>query len=763
MNGKLKEAASHGTIALLYAAGLTLTLFHALGLTSRIGMALPLAAAVVAMMAACSLKRWTSIALAAAGSVGAAVWLLTGGVSVVIETLRGVTLHLSGLTTALPLLAGEAGTLIALLIAVASYLLTFRAAGPYPAMTVLLMALLLLWLGNQAGLLIWLLPSVAAVMTLMAVSAHAGLSLRRVLPMMLAATLAAALAIPTGGVTIGPLKDAADTLRQKIFDYFFFTEPRDVFTLAVEGYYPQGQGQLGGPANPTDRQVMAVVTPRRTYLRGAIKNEYTGRAWLDTTGGRRYLWSGLRWQSIRAETFDMALPQGALNTESSLLQTHTVSVRMLTDSMSSLFLPQRVRRLSPGGDLVPYFNVGSEVFVTRNLQAGDTWSVEAPLTLAGDTGLDIFINACAQVEDPRYESIRATYTALPDHLQQELYDLARRAAGDADTPYAVALALQNYLSRSFRYTLDAAPQPTELDFVTNFLLQTKEGYCTHFASAMTVLCRMMGLPARYVEGYVAVPDAAGRAVVTGLDGHAWTEVYFSGFGWLTFDATPRAGGTVSGEGESSGDTPPEEENTPEPTEEPTTETEEQPTIAPPEATPTPEPEAEDAPQDTPSPAPEPSAEPESPPQEPSGGPNLTWLWLLLLLLLLIAALTARLLTTRPAWLARRARDEEARWMVWTQALYDALRAMKLPRLPNESPMAYMARLDAASALPVKLYGLGQGEAMKFYGRATPQAEATEAVREAYAQIAAAMRPGQKLRMTLRRAFLPKKKLDFTRA
>ena len=48
------------------------------------------------------------------------------------------------------------------------------------------------------------------------------------------------------------------------------------------------------------------------------------------------------------------------------------------------------------------------------------------------------------------------------------------------------------------------------------------------------MCRMIGLPARYVEGYLATPDENGTAYVTGLQAHAWTEVYFSGFGWLTF-------------------------------------------------------------------------------------------------------------------------------------------------------------------------------------------------------------------------------------
>lgn len=86
-------------------------------------------------------------------------------------------------------------------------------------------------------------------------------------------------------MTSPALQKTAQDIRQRIFDYFFFTEPRNVFTLANEGYYPQGMTQLGGPAEPTDHPVMQVRTPRRVLLRGAVMNEYTGRIWRNTTAG----------------------------------------------------------------------------------------------------------------------------------------------------------------------------------------------------------------------------------------------------------------------------------------------------------------------------------------------------------------------------------------------------------------------------------------------------------------------------------------------
>lgn len=147
------------------------------------------------------------------------------------------------------------------------------------------------------------------------------------------------------------------------------------------------------------------------------------------------------------------------------------------------------------------------------------------------------------MNDPNYQQVKRTYTALPSHLQQQVYELARNAAGTG-SDYDRAMNIMNWLRQNCTYTMDVAQPDSRVDFVSSFLLTTREGYCTYFATAMTVMCRMVGIPARYVEGFLADPDANGQAWVTGMQGHAWTEVYLSGFGWLTFDATPQS--SVSG-------------------------------------------------------------------------------------------------------------------------------------------------------------------------------------------------------------------------
>ena len=750
----MREILRHGILAFLLGLGLLLSMLGSVGLLGEGFFAAAVLLGLTAALSLCSGRRFTHLILCAALSGMAAAWLfLLGGMGTLTEILRAVTLHFSGLKTAIPMVGRETALLLAVPVALCSYAVTSRGVGAYPALAVTVLPAVLLWLTDQPSLLPWLAPSVLAVIALAATANQETPALRRVLPLALVITLGAFLLSPADGVTIQPLKDAADRLRTQILDRFMFTAPRNVFTLASEGYYPQGQNQLGGTATPTDHPVMLVKTPRRTYLRGSVKNEYTGRMWVDTLAGRRYLWTSRQWQNKRTETFDMALPEGALGEDSGLMASAQVSVQLLDSNASSLFVPQRVRILNPGGELIPHFNTGSEIFVTRDLEAGDTYTVTAPLMTAGDAGLSTLIAACEKSADPHYAQIMQDYTALPAHLQTQLYDLAREICAGTESAYDRAFAIQNYLSRNFRYTLEVEPQPENIDFVSSFLLKTREGYCTYFASAMTVLCRMAGLPARYVEGYLAEPDENGHAYVTGLNAHAWTEVYFSGFGWLTFDATPA---------QSRASTPPEDQLPPE-----EQKPEEQPTSEPEQSTPTPEPQ--DAPPE-PVPTPEDQPTPESeneppqedePNQEPEIPRHLAWLWWLLALLLVLAAAAARIFLTQPRRMAARARDEMGRWSVWVQALHDELRVMGLPRQKNESPIAYMKRLDTLSRIHAELTPVGECMALVFYGHLTPEPEETDMAREAFDALLHGMTRPQRLRLTLLRAFTPEKKRRFT--
>jgi transglutaminase-like putative cysteine protease len=126
-----------------------------------------------------------------------------------------------------------------------------------------------------------------------------------------------------------------------------------------------------------------------------------------------------------------------------------------------------------------------------------------------------------------------------------LYVLAVRVAGGARSPYAAAVALERWFRVGGGFLYDQHPPQTPgvpplVDFVTH----THEGYCQHFAGAMALMLRYLGIPSRVAAGFTSgVYDRKhGEWVVSDRDAHAWVEVWFRGWGWLPFDPTPGRSG-----------------------------------------------------------------------------------------------------------------------------------------------------------------------------------------------------------------------------
>ena len=109
---------------------------------------------------------------------------------------------------------------------------------------------------------------------------------------------------------------------------------------------------------------------------------------------------------------------------------------------------------------------------------------------------------------------------MPENVKATAY----RVVGEESSPYRQAVLLQEYLQNGeFRYTLTPGSVPRNRDFV-DYFLETKQGYCTYFASAMTVMARTLGIPARLVSGYgLQYRDENGDWVALQKNAHAWVD------------------------------------------------------------------------------------------------------------------------------------------------------------------------------------------------------------------------------------------------
>ncbi|MCL2253969.1 MAG: transglutaminase domain-containing protein [Lachnospiraceae bacterium] len=155
-------------------------------------------------------------------------------------------------------------------------------------------------------------------------------------------------------------------------------------------------------------------------------------------------------------------------------------------------------------------------------------------------------NFTSQVMRERSESIYNEYMSLYP-FSNEVLNLLAQITKDAENEYEMLIALEQtlagYADIPFTYTKNPEQLPLGKDFFDYFLLESREGYCTYYASAFVLLAREMGMPARYVQGYSVSDEHLGAEVVTVTDhmAHAWAEVYFRGVGWIPFEPTPGFG------------------------------------------------------------------------------------------------------------------------------------------------------------------------------------------------------------------------------
>lgn len=564
----------------------------------------------------------------------------------------------------------------------------------------------------------------------------------------------ALLLVPRDRLTWEPLERAAQTVRTVFEDYFQFTEERVPFTISTEGYDHAAEvdgsvvAQLGGPANPDPEPVMRVTADADVLLRGAIRRTYTGSSWTDNDAKARYLFYDFTRRHIRENVLGMR--------DNEAFALVRADVEFLSEGTSSVFVPTRLESFDMDAQNAVYYNSIGEMFLSREVQPGDRYALTG-WQVGNEETLRAAVAAGQQEDDGEYDQIYAPCIQLPDGIEQGVYTLAAEITQACDNPYDKAKAIETWLKENCVYTLTPGYPDAGRDFVSQFVLTDREGYCSYFASAMAVMCRMAGLPARYVEGYY-VRAGEEPVVVTGENAHAWTEVYFKGVGWVSFN--PANGGNggdgLGGDGMDDGDTAGDEPETPPVGSEPT------PTPEPPEndgATPPPEGEPTVPPEDSATPTPNPDffASPTPPPwqEEPSDHErDRTWLWILLailavLLLLALAALWVRrrLAASDPVRLCDQTEEPGQAAMILYRSILTLLNQTGQAPLSGETPGAFARRVAAQTPNP-DFVVFADAVAMSAYARAEVSRATVDIGRRAYQTFEKGLKRGERLRFML---------------
>ncbi len=268
----------------------------------------------------------------------------------------------------------------------------------------------------------------------------------------------------------------------------------------------------------------------RLYLRGMAYDHYSGNSWSNSfthrrllaelpvgtfrvrgglTGGSVQQRSPILRQAILLEPLDTPVLFGAPSVETITGELLGVQI----DTMGALYLSY------PSGSRVPY-EVASRI---NRLMPEERAALSIPYP----------------------DTIRKRYLQLPP-LSAQIMELTHQIIRNAKTPHDRITRIKEHLLQNYRYSLDVG-SPVLVRPLDEFLFQRKTGYCEHYATAMVIMLRIAGIPARLVTGFLATEwnDFGNYFTVRQQDAHAWVEVFFPLSGWITVDPTPTAGGVPS--------------------------------------------------------------------------------------------------------------------------------------------------------------------------------------------------------------------------
>lgn len=351
----------------------------------------------------------------------------------------------------------------------------------------------------------------------------------------------------------------------------------------------------------SEEEILKVTLPAvrdTVYIKGYIGANYTSSHWEEPKNRDNELLEALKKinytsSGMVAKYLDGLVAKQTLTGTKSTMMIEPVSELKLFEFAP--IYPRVTRDIAPEydgviedipeGTFIEYYSVPDEVF-----QVSDEYIKEVLE--------DKYYTNNLLYTEYVYDNYLEVNTPIADELEAQW---GKYPVDTANERYNVAYAIRNYLQNTCTYTISPGKVPEDVDFVEYFLKDTKEGYCTYFATAAVMMFRSAGIPARYVEGYsfnvtgqedivkyesTYVFAGQGGERLTGYcetfvldsNAHAWVEFYIDGIGWVDFEVTPGNSAIGSSQENDSANMNPEqfgdeeEPTTEEPTsEEPTTE------------------------------------------------------------------------------------------------------------------------------------------------------------------------------------------------
>jgi transglutaminase-like putative cysteine protease len=297
-------------------------------------------------------------------------------------------------------------------------------------------------------------------------------------------------------------------------------------------------GRIGDPLRPNNNAVMYVAAKDRLLMKDSAYTTYSvrERTWRHAETRIQYGTPGTEVAS------GVGLPAQPA--------TGTAVVHYVGSGSLSLFYAWRpvALRFRGGSDTVLSLADSGMIVRDGQLTTGETYDFDYEVTDSQTlkTATDLFPDFGGSDPTAGYAGLVPVedYLEVPGEVSNAISGLVLSLTNDiitrGGTSAELAFALYGHFADGYRYSLSPPVPPMGTDLVSYLLTSSKTGYCAHFATALCMMAREAGIPARYVTGYALTPSAENppyNYVARNSTAHAWAELYISGMGWVTFDPT----------------------------------------------------------------------------------------------------------------------------------------------------------------------------------------------------------------------------------
>lgn len=300
------------------------------------------------------------------------------------------------------------------------------------------------------------------------------------------------------------------------------------YDLSYSGYSDSSKN-LGGSININKNRVLRISGDYKgLYLRGSVRDYYDGSSWQDSF--KEYSRLNVAKSNEKKDFLEINVAQVGMesNTLFSPLNTTNIKLksgRIYKDKIDNSFLSEDKK--------------------------GNIYTIEYPRDK----------NYYNEEKYEDIENVRRSYLQIPTSITDRTKELTLSITKGKDTNYEKVMAIKDYLDKNYTYSTTVGEREEKEDFIDYFLFTEKKGYCVYFASALTIMSRIAGVPSRYVEGFKIGDNikSSKEIYVTNEDAHAWSEVLINEKDnkWLSLDASStiaeQTQGNLGNQSENTGD------------------------------------------------------------------------------------------------------------------------------------------------------------------------------------------------------------------